>query len=86
MADDLQQQILEVHANALAAQTILIGLMRAMIQRGYDPTAFEEAFDFAAEIGMSTAHAGKQVPLVVKAVDELRLAIIPKKGPKHSVE
>jgi len=82
MSDNLQSDIIQIHADALAAQALVIGLMRAMRDRGLEIAAIEEAFDYAANVAIASSHLGEQGPLILKAVDELRSAVIREQSPK----
>ena len=84
---DHLREIEAAHGEALAAQTLLVGLMLALKRRGFDEALFEEVFDYAAQVGMvGGENIGPQAARVVGVVDQLRETVIGKKPPKHEIE
>ena len=88
MADDLariikahEEQITAAHAQITALESILVGLMRAMVRNGTDPGVIRSAFDFAESmhIANADAHPGMlQTTQSLQILEELRDAVVPK--------
>lgn len=72
-----KDQIEKAHAESLAAQVLLVGLMNALIKRGFDRVAIDEVFEFAAQVAMAATDKSNstQPTWSLHVIDNLRKSI-----------
>jgi len=80
-----EDEVMRLHANAMSAQLLLVGLMLALRDSGTPPEVFKQAFDYADRVGLRTSDMVKQGPLIIEAIDSFRDIVIPHDGPKREI-
>jgi len=74
--EDVEHLAREANAEAMATQSLLVGLMLALQKAQTPPEVLETAFEFAANSATASAMAG-QGTRVLDIIDQLQHIVVP---------
>lgn len=71
-----------LHAETMALQALLVGLMNGLVSAGVDRSIMDEAFDYAAHVAMvgSESLDSQQPVRALHIIDELRETVVTDTG------